>query len=237
MEEKGLNLVVLSSHDRVPAVRRLISSGAEGVGRKAEEALEILADNEGDGVAYQVLSDLSPLEHAFIIADKSGLASTVSFWLTPKQIVGAIKAQLLLVKGKVHEGEAIKIQNEAVNFFVTVLMQDDDLGRRRSILSSIAKDEDAFFYLILPFIGVVENTGKGYHILEHQTRELLDFIREDAPKLAARIIKTVLAEFDTFSEQTIAAYINEARQRLARDIQEREKSSTTVDDDMFKPLI
>lgn len=204
-------------------------------GKAAEEALDTLANKEGDEAACAVLNQLSSFEIATIINSRAGLPSSVAYRLTPEQIVEAIKAQFLLIKDQVNLKRLADFQTEALHFFITVLIEEDDRGRKRQIIKQIIRSEESWCYLLLPFLGAF-NQGE---IPDEETLGLMNEIKEAAPKVAQRIVREAVLtpeqEIEEADWHGVAAWVNQIRRQLVEELR-RAKIEEKAAEDMFKPL-
>jgi len=123
-------------------------------GRKAEDALMVVAGKEGDQSAIELIERLNAIELGQIIKKFDPSVPSTTAWLAdPGKIASLLVIDPMDWEEITDEADILKIQNEALNLLATILLTIDNEERQLQILEEVAENEAAFFYLCFPFLG------------------------------------------------------------------------------------
>lgn len=151
MSDDNDKLVKMELPERTLAVKELAGNS----GKRADTALAAIADVEGDQSAIQILQQLNPIEIGQILKGHDVSVPAISAWLAePEKLAAMLVMDPLDWGSQVIEDNVFEIQHNALQLLAQLILSTEDESRRKAVFEALAADENSFFYLCLPFIGL-----------------------------------------------------------------------------------
>ncbi len=220
---KNDELVKMPLPERTLAVKELAGTS----GQKADSALAAIAHVEGDQSAIQVLEGLNPIELGQILRGHDVTVPAISAWLAdPKRLAAMLVMDPMDWENLLNDN-IVQIQSNALNLLALMILTTDNQERQKEILETLAENDNTFFYLCFPFIGlevIDDDDDQGPEMLADDDDDDLgddeDTQAEMPEEYFARMAKRVISKDLSYHEmlESLMHVIEEVTPELAQRI-------------------